>query len=291
MTKEPHSRRIKLKHLQINVHEWGSLDDNKPSIILLHASGFHGRCWDTVVKALGPYHIFAVDLRGHGLSDGPAFQDWSEFGEDIVELLLALELKKVVLVGHSLGGFTATYVAHQLPSIVSKLLLIDPVILAEQYFIDKVDMSHASRFSKNRTDSFDSPEDFYQRYKNKPPYSLFDDDTFRAYSDHALEWNEKAQTYRLACRPEFESSVYAGVLSYANIYPMIDKLEQKTYILRAMSAPSDDEFHGFQYSPTSAALAQRFKNATDFHLAKLTHFIPQQQPSLTAEYIERLIAD
>ena len=59
--------------------EWGGRGD--PVVFLVHATGFHGRCWDEVVRALpAGLNVIAVDLRGVGDSDIPA--------DDVLELVL-----------------------------------------------------------------------------------------------------------------------------------------------------------------------------------------------------------
>ena len=41
-------------------------EDSK-KVVLLHATGFHSRCWDEVVRRLDPtVHCIGIDLRGHG---------------------------------------------------------------------------------------------------------------------------------------------------------------------------------------------------------------------------------
>jgi pimeloyl-ACP methyl ester carboxylesterase len=67
--------------------EWGRVGD--PVILLLHATGFHARCWDQVVRALPPgFRVIAVDMRGHGRSEktGP-IDDWAIPARDFAELV------------------------------------------------------------------------------------------------------------------------------------------------------------------------------------------------------------
>jgi len=43
--------------------EWGKAGD-RPTLLLLHATGFHARCWDATIKALPQdWHYIALDLR------------------------------------------------------------------------------------------------------------------------------------------------------------------------------------------------------------------------------------
>ena len=76
------------------------------------------------------YRAIAIDLKGHGLSDKP--QRVSEYTLDamcthVVEVLDALELDRVALVGHSMGGAIATTIAIGSPDRVARLALLAPV--------------------------------------------------------------------------------------------------------------------------------------------------------------------
>lgn len=67
----------------------------------------------------------AIDLRGHGQSDKPPGGDYGvpSLGEDIAAVADALELKRFVLVGHSLGGAAASAYVGKHPSRVAGLVL------------------------------------------------------------------------------------------------------------------------------------------------------------------------
>jgi pimeloyl-ACP methyl ester carboxylesterase len=70
--------------------------------------------------------IVRVDLRGHGNSDhAPGTYDIAHYGRDVVAVLRALG-RPAVLVGHSLGGVTAWWVAQNAPELVVAAFLEDP---------------------------------------------------------------------------------------------------------------------------------------------------------------------
>jgi pimeloyl-ACP methyl ester carboxylesterase len=71
----------------------------------------------------------ALDIRGHGRSDPPKDGDYSLTGmaADIGAVVEKLNLKKIVLVGHSMGGGVALAYAGAHPDRVAGLLLLDPV--------------------------------------------------------------------------------------------------------------------------------------------------------------------
>ena len=42
---------------------------SEDTVLLVHATGFHSRCWDAVAAQITDRHIIALDMRGHGRSE------------------------------------------------------------------------------------------------------------------------------------------------------------------------------------------------------------------------------
>ncbi|MGD0303307.1 MAG: alpha/beta hydrolase, partial [Candidatus Acidiferrales bacterium] len=101
-------------------------DPNGRPIVLLHGAGDSWHSYDLVLPHLSSkYRVYAVTLRGHGWSDHPA-QGFArtDFAGDITAFLEQLNLRNVVLVGHSLGSFVAQQVAADDHGRIAKLVLI-----------------------------------------------------------------------------------------------------------------------------------------------------------------------
>jgi non-heme chloroperoxidase len=80
-----------------------------PAVVLLPGYGAPARSWGLQVEALRAEHrVVAVDRRNHGRSERPAFgQRMSRHAKDVADLLDALELDEVLLVGSSMGSNVA----------------------------------------------------------------------------------------------------------------------------------------------------------------------------------------
>jgi len=86
-----------------------------PVLILLHGAGLNGRMWDAVRRSLDPaYRVIALDLPGHGVNrDGTYTLEGAV--ASITAAARSVAPSPVVLVGDSLGGFSAIAAAPALP--------------------------------------------------------------------------------------------------------------------------------------------------------------------------------
>jgi len=72
------------------------------------------------------YRVVAVDLAGHGASDKLRQSYTIElFADDVIAVIMKLQLKRVILVGHSMGGYVTLEVASKLQGKVIGLVTVD----------------------------------------------------------------------------------------------------------------------------------------------------------------------
>jgi N-formylmaleamate deformylase len=73
------------------------------------------------------YDIIAVDARGHGFSEAPETgYDMPTLAEDLYGVITALELRKPMLLGHSMGAITMLALTGLYPDVPRAILLEDP---------------------------------------------------------------------------------------------------------------------------------------------------------------------
>jgi pimeloyl-ACP methyl ester carboxylesterase len=96
-------------------------------ILCIHGLTANSRFWDCLASALSPRHkIIAMDLRGRGLSDKPPTgYSVDHHCKDVLALIDDLDLKRPVLMGHSLGAFISLVFAARHPKRVDRLILVD----------------------------------------------------------------------------------------------------------------------------------------------------------------------
>jgi pimeloyl-ACP methyl ester carboxylesterase len=99
-----------------------------PPIVLLHGLSQARTTWAGFVPSLSQgRRVVAVDHRGHGESShAPGTYDLSHYGPDAVAFCDQVVGEPAVLVGHSLGGVIAQYVARERPDLVVAVVLEDP---------------------------------------------------------------------------------------------------------------------------------------------------------------------
>jgi pimeloyl-ACP methyl ester carboxylesterase len=97
------------------------------TILCLHGRWGRGETWVKFIQHYGRrYRIIAPDQRGHGLSSKPISKyATKEMAEDMVSLLNHLKKESVVLVGHSMGGAIAGYIAAVFPEYAKALAILD----------------------------------------------------------------------------------------------------------------------------------------------------------------------
>ena len=98
-----------------------------PVILMLHGFGAGKETWLSFVDQLSPTNPMLIpDLPGHGESSWDDELDYSIHSQTnrIHDMLLALQIHKVHVIGHSMGGAIALRLAHLYPEIVTSLVLI-----------------------------------------------------------------------------------------------------------------------------------------------------------------------
>ncbi|MEM9106006.1 MAG: alpha/beta hydrolase [Pseudomonadota bacterium] len=266
--------------------EWHpELRGDGPTLLFVHATGFHARVWDGLVRRLPPRHTICIDMHGHGRSSGEPVSDWRVFCNELAAFIEALDLSDIVAVGHSMGAHASIGAAAAKPDRFRRLILIDPVVFAPQRyeeFAARMADEPLHPASKRRAD-FDSVEAMVERFCNRSPYDLFVSEMLEDYCRYGLVAKPEGGL-TLACSPEMEASVYSGNLSNIDIFEDIKTIELPVLILRAQ-VNEDPQFVSFSYSPTWPGLVDCFSRAREIYRPDLSHFMPMQAPDEIASII------
>lgn len=284
----PQVHRIDAGGVSLCVYEWGARHrgDAAPTIVLAHATGFHARCWDEVVRRLPGRHVVALDQRGHGRSRyaGPA--RWTDFGRDLAAVVEALGVRGAIGVGHSMGGHATTLAAALAPSAFRRLVLIDPVIAAPELYGTRAwthgDDEHPTA---RRRDRWASPDEMVARFRTRAPFDTWDPSVLQDYCVHGLRAD--GDGWVLACAPAFEASVYVAALAAGPVHDSVRAIDVPVLVVRAQEPRDPNDLRDFRYSPTWPRLAAAFRHGRDLPLPERTHFLPMEDPGFAADLIRR----
>jgi len=108
----------------LSYEEYG--DSQAPVLIILHGFFASARNWRQVAKKLSEqYHVYIVDLRNHGQSPHDTIMDYPVMANDIKQFIVKHAIKEANILGHSMGGKVAMYLALNADDIINKLIVAD----------------------------------------------------------------------------------------------------------------------------------------------------------------------
>ena len=104
-----------------------------PPLLLVHGYLGSHSVWDDAVDGLSAhFRTLAPDLPGFGDSEKPPAARYpynvDAFAESLADLVAALDLGRVAVCGHDLGGAVALMMAARHPAMVERLVLVDPIV-------------------------------------------------------------------------------------------------------------------------------------------------------------------
>lgn len=108
---------------------------NGKTMVLFHGKNFNGAYWETTINALttAGYRVVVPDQVGFGKSTKPPHYQYSfqQLAQNTMEVLKALQIDQIQLLGHSMGGMLAIRFTLMYPSVVEKLILENPIGLED----------------------------------------------------------------------------------------------------------------------------------------------------------------
>jgi len=175
------------------------------TILLLHGKNFNGYYWKNLIPFLtkAGYRIIAPDQVGWGKSDHPNIHySFHMLANNTKTLLDSLGIKKVTVLGHSMGGMLATRFVTMFPEITDKLILENPIGLEDyKTFLPYTPLEKS--YQKEKKATYESYKKYQQSYYPawKPDYEQY----------------VQAQAADLQS-PIFDSIAWANAITFQMIY-------------------------------------------------------------------------
>ncbi|HEU0029332.1 MAG TPA: alpha/beta hydrolase [Kofleriaceae bacterium] len=115
--------------LRYHVLSWGDDHAGDTTFVLVHGFTDLGFGWCEVAPRLAAHgHVIAPDLRGHGDSEwigAGGYYHFMDYVADLDDVIRQLARRRVILVGHSMGGSVASYYAGTRPDRIAALALLE----------------------------------------------------------------------------------------------------------------------------------------------------------------------
>ena len=266
----PASGDLTINGLRIRYYDWGGAGD---PIVVVHATGFHGRVYGPIVEALkGIGHVWSYDQRGHGDSETPhelVRYNWSFTMEDLGGFITSMGWTAVRAFGHSAGATAIGSLAFERPELISRAVLAEPVIFESP---DAPELGWRNPFVERtlkRRRMFDNVDAMYANFENKPPYDTWDRGMLRDYCEFGTRVNDEGKR-ELKCPPKVEARLYETSREFDGLSRII----KAPAPLLIMFGNRSDSL-GLTLMPR---LARERKSGRVMEIADAGHFVPMEKP-------------
>ena len=174
-----------------------------PALIFIHGWCCNRSFWEPQRKFFAKLQqVVTIDLAGHGES-GKGAKEWTmeSFGKDVAAVVQHLKLKRVVIIGHSMGGPVMLEAAKPLKEALVGLIAVDAFTDPNEAYTYQQITDYCRPFQ----------EDFPKAMKEA---LLHDEDFFRKGTDQKLV--ERIVAVMTAAPSEMGHGAFLGMLDFAN---------------------------------------------------------------------------
>ena len=251
------------------------------TIIFLHATGFLPWLWHPIARALSPaYRIIApyfCEHRERGPEEGGL--DWMTLARDLSMLCQRLDIKRPLLVGHSMGATVLTMASAACGLDARAMILIEPVFLPREFYRIRVKVEEHPLASKsiNRRNHWETEEEAIDYIRSRPIFARWDDEMIRLYIRYGTVEGETGGL-RLSCSPLKEASLFMGGMLY-DPWPLLPAISCPVLVLEGESSENR------RYVDLAKVVSQ-FPHSTHRIVKGAGHLIPMERPGEIIEIID-----
>ena len=261
--------------------------DGDPELVLLHGGAQNAHTWDTVAMAMDR-PLVAIDLPGHGHSDGPGDRPQGQLSAqgnavDVAAAVRQLAPRARAVVGMSLGGLTTIALTAEAPELVRKVVLVD--ILP----------GTRSERSRHITDFVTGPPSFASLDELLQRTAQFNPSRSRSSLRRGILHNAEQQAdgtwvwrwarHRPPASPADPARPEASTVRYDQLWEAVSSITVPLLLARGMRPDSvlGDE--------QEEELRRRLPSAQVVHVAEAGHSLQGDTPLELAALIQRFVFD
>ena len=190
-------------------------------------------------------------------------------------------LEGVTGIGHSLGAVASWWASIENPSLFSKLILIDPVIMNFRRILMSRILPHSLRrkyipivrIALRRRDSWESRETMSEHLRSKRVFQRFDDDAFQDFVKYGVSDSENGVTLRFP--KAWEARIYA---TPPNMWPYLKRTKVPLAIIKA-------EYSDVITAGTWMRIKKCVPNAALLEVPSVGHLYPFEKPDELSEWV------
>ena len=184
----PEEKILNDKKGDISYSFWKSKSDTTNLIILIHGTGAHKRWWFPIAPRLNSNaHVISIDLPGMGDSDFRESYKVEDFGDCVTSVIrhekLINNISFTYLVGHSLGGHVAGFVATEERELIDGLMIIDTFIRPPNYDNSEHKKNGPLRMIKY----YEDKKSLLERFRLMPKQDCENDWYLRYIAEHSVK--------------------------------------------------------------------------------------------------------
>jgi pimeloyl-ACP methyl ester carboxylesterase len=272
-TVEPKSGYLEINGVRIHSLDWGGSGE---PIIVLHATGFLGRIYAPIARALTSIgHVYSYDQRGHGDSEpSPDGEyNWQRTMDDLAGFIAAMGFRSVRGFGHSAGATAIGSLAAERPDLISRAVLAEPVLFESPTAPELGWRNPFIERTLKRRRTFDGVEAMFQNFDRKPPYDTWRKDMLRDYCEYGSRPSDDGRR-ELRCAPENEARLYETSGDFDGLGRIL-RAEVPLLILFG-------ELGDSLAASLSDSIAAKLRKGRVVKVAGTGHFMPMEKPDEVA---------
>jgi pimeloyl-ACP methyl ester carboxylesterase len=278
----PQIKFINANGIQHHYLDWGN--DDKPPLLLLHATGLCAHPWKPVAEGLaGNFHVMAFDQRGHGDTEpSPDGYSFHQLGEDLAAIIQEGGWSNPTVVGHSAGGLATLIAASVLPGRIQQAVLVETRVGARPSSLPADELHRRAERTRMKRPVWDSREAMYAAYRRREAFQHWHPDAFEAFIEGGTRLLEDGRA-ALKCSPEVEATFYEN-REAMDVSDYLKGLRGRFLLLLGQyvggQTPEDDGVRRF---------LDLVPGATVKPLGVGSHFLPMEHPDLVLKEVQNFL--
>ncbi len=235
--------------------------EKKIAILFFHANGFPTETYREIFLLWQKegYSIWALNMIGHGDSGVYLnFSSWIFLGEIARSFFLYIKKRypfSFFLVGHSLGGAMALYIAgKEISSRIRGVIALDPVVLTfTKSFMALFLTSSLEKGARKRREEFSSLYQIESLYRRFPTFRNWEEKVWKDYLMANFFYDKRKKKYFLKSSKEVEAKIFSTISPRMWIYykkvssPLWIYISRGSYVCPEKSAKKLIKNHPFSF--------------------------------------------